>query len=246
MLDNVYISRRHARVIKTKQGYAVSDLGSAFGTYVNEEQVEQQRVLRNGDRIVMGKDHFTVFYFDGEADFPAALREAQTARLEKSISDLTTHLPTGLSELEKISFLLDFQYQWGQAFTPEKMFPRILGSALTISGAERGVILVRKQDEFEYAAGLNRRGRDLSQREFQRSRSVVAQVVAEGKPVIMSTGIEGKFAKQESIVAMRLGAIACRRSTEFLPREIRPTCWGFSTWTAGRSCIRSRRSTRKF
>ena len=101
MLDNVYISRRHARILKTEQGYTVSDLGSAFGTSVNSEQIEGARLLRNGDRIVMGKDHVTVFYFDGEADFPAAVREAQTARLEKSISDLTTHLPTtGLSDLE--------------------------------------------------------------------------------------------------------------------------------------------------
>ena len=209
LLDNVYISRRHARVIKTEQGYVVSDLGSAFGTYVNEDRVEQQRVLRDGDRIVMGKDHVTVFYFDGEADFAVALQEAQTARLEKSISDLATHLPAGLSDLEKISFILDFQNQWGQACTPEKMFQQILQSALTISGAERGFILVRKQDGYQYAAGMNRRGRVLALSDFHASQSVVAQVVAEGKPVFMAGGIEGKFAEQASILAMRLGAIAC-------------------------------------
>ena len=209
MLDNVYISRRHARILKTEQGYTVADLGSAFGTYVNEERVEQQRLLRDGDRIVLGKDHVTVFYFEGEADFPAAVREAQAARLEKSISDLATSLPTGLSDLEKISFILDFQYQWGQAFTPEKTFQQILESALTICGAERGFILVRKKDRFEYAAGMNRRGRGLAQKEFHGSQSVVAQVVAEGKPVFMAQGIQGKFVEQQSILAMRLGAIAC-------------------------------------
>jgi len=158
---------------------------------------------------VMGKDRYTVFYFAGEADFPTAVREAQTDRLEKSISDLATRLPAGLSDLEKLSFLLDFQYQWGQAFTPEQMFPKILGWALTISGAERAFILVREGETFEYAAGTNRRGRDLEEPEFKGSRTVVAQVVAEGKPVFNFTGIEERFAKQESIVAMRLGAIAC-------------------------------------
>ena len=188
----------------------MSDLGSAFGTYVNEEQVEQQRLLRDGDRIVMGKDHVTVFYFDGEADFAVALREAQAVRLEKSISDLTTNLPTtGLSDLEKISFILDFQHEWGQAFTPEKTFLQILESALAISRAERGFILVRQKDRLEYGAGMNRRRRDMAQREFRGSQSVVAQVVAEGKPVFMAGGIRGKFAQQQSILAMRLGAIAC-------------------------------------
>lgn len=209
MLDNVYISRRHARILRTDEGYTVSDLGSAFGTSVNGEQIEGARLLRSGDWIVMGKDHVTVFYFDGEADFPAAVREAHTARLDKSISDLATNLPAGLSDLEKISFILDFQYQWGQSFTPEKTFQQILESALTISGAERGFILLRRNDRFEYAAGMNRRGRPLAQKDFQASQSVVAQVVAEGKPVFMAQGIQGKFAEQQSIVAMQLGAIAC-------------------------------------
>jgi len=209
MLDNVYISRRHARILKTEEGYTVSDLGSAFGTSVNGEEIEGARLLRNGDRIVMGKDHVTVFYFDGEADFPAAVREAHTARLDKSISNLASNLPAGLSDLEKISFILDFQYQWGQSFTPEKTFQQILESALTISGAERGFILLHRNDRFEYAAGMNRRGRPLAQKDFQASQSVVAQVVAEGKPVFMAQGIQGKFAEQQSIVAMQLGAIAC-------------------------------------
>jgi serine phosphatase RsbU (regulator of sigma subunit)/pSer/pThr/pTyr-binding forkhead associated (FHA) protein len=210
MLDNVYISRRHARVLQTEEGYTVSDLGSAFGTLVNGEPIEGSRVLRNGDRIVMGKDHVTVFFFDGEADFPTAVREARTARLDKSISDLTTHLPTtALSDLEKISFILDFQYQWGQSFTPEKTFQQILESALTISGAERGFILVRKKDRFEYAAGMNRKGRGLAQKEFQGSQSVVAQVVSTGKPEFMAGGIRGKFAEQQSIVAQRLTAVVC-------------------------------------
>ncbi|MGH9784673.1 MAG: GAF domain-containing protein, partial [Terriglobia bacterium] len=187
----------------------VSDLGSAFGTLVNGDPIEGSRVLRSGDRIVMGKDHVTVFYFDAEADFPAAVREAQTARLEKSISDLATNLPGGLSDLEKISFILDFQYQWGQSFTPEKTFQQILESALTISGAERGFILVRRNDRYEYAAGMNRRGRPLALKDFHASQSVVAQVVAEGNPVLMAEGIRGKFAEQQSIVAMRLGAVAC-------------------------------------
>jgi serine phosphatase RsbU (regulator of sigma subunit) len=208
-LDNTSISRRHARISRTDQGYAVCDLNSRFGTYLNEDRLDQQQLLKDGDRIAMGKDRFTVFFFAGAANVAVAVPEALAESLEKSISDLATRLPAGLSDLEKLSILLDFQFQWGQEFTPERMFPQILELALTLSKAERGFILVRKGESFEYAAGMNQRGRDLGQREFQGSRSVVAQVVAEGKPVFNFTGIEEKFAKQESVVAMRLGAIAC-------------------------------------
>ena len=208
VLDNQYISRHHAKIIKTEQGYAVVDLGSAFGTYVNELRVEQPVLLRHGDHIVLGKDHLTLFYFTGDADFPAALHDAETNILEKSISDLAQVLPSELSDLEKISFLLDFQYQWGQVFTPEKTFQQILESALKISGAERGFILLRKE-EFEYAVGVDRRGRKLPPVAFQTSQSVVAQVVADGSAVFMAEGIRGKFAEQASILAMNLRAIAC-------------------------------------
>ena len=209
VFDNAYISRRHAMIARTERGYTVADLGSAFGTYLNDERIEEQALLRDGDRISFGQDQLTLFYFAGEADFHSALREAQAIRLEKSISDLTLALPSALSDLEKIGFILDFQYQWGNVFTPEKTFQQILESTLKISGAERGFILLRKGDRFEYAAGINRKGRELAQSEFQTSQSVVAQVFADGKPVFMVEGIHEKFAELASIVAMGLSAIAC-------------------------------------
>lgn len=209
VFDNAYISRRHAKITLTEEGYCVADLGSAFGTHLNDQRIEQQVLLRDGDRISMGKDQLTLFFFAGEADFPAVFREAQATRLEKSISDLALVLPSALSDLEKIGFILDFQYQWGQVLTPEKTFQQILESSLKISGAERGFILIRKRDRFEYAAGINRRGRELAQSEFRTSQSVVAQVFADGKPVFMVEGIQAKFAEQASILAMGLTAISC-------------------------------------
>ena len=42
VLDNAYISRRHAKITRIEEGYSVADLGSAFGTYVNDQRIEQQ------------------------------------------------------------------------------------------------------------------------------------------------------------------------------------------------------------
>ena len=40
-LDDITVSRRHAEVQHTEQGYAVADSGSLNGTYVNQERVER-------------------------------------------------------------------------------------------------------------------------------------------------------------------------------------------------------------
>jgi hypothetical protein len=50
------ISGRHARIVRTDNGFAVEDLGSRNGTFVNGEKVSgQPRLLTNGDLVRFGK-----------------------------------------------------------------------------------------------------------------------------------------------------------------------------------------------
>ena len=53
-LDDVTVSRRHAEVIPTGDGWEVADVGSLNGTYVNRERIERGR-LRHGDELQVGK-----------------------------------------------------------------------------------------------------------------------------------------------------------------------------------------------
>jgi serine phosphatase RsbU (regulator of sigma subunit) len=135
-----------------------------------------------------------------------------TAEFSLSVRRLAQVLPEPAgqySELEKISCLLDFQYYFGKSFSPEKTFVYILRSALQISGAERGFILRKAPDDFAYALGLDASGRQLSEGEFGASRSVVDRVRNSGDPVFMTQGLESGFARQASIAAMKLRAVAC-------------------------------------
>src|SRR5262249_14150804 len=54
VLDADSVSRRHARVETTPNGYRLTDLGSTNGTYVNGMRV-REHALRDGDRIQIGK-----------------------------------------------------------------------------------------------------------------------------------------------------------------------------------------------
>ena len=61
LLDDITVSRRHAEVHRTADGYMVADSGSLNGTYVNQERVERTQ-LRHGDELQVGK--FRLVFFE--------------------------------------------------------------------------------------------------------------------------------------------------------------------------------------
>ena len=59
-LDDVTVSRRHAEVARTDDGYVVRDLGSLNGTYLNRARVDEAP-LANGDELQVGSFKLTFF-----------------------------------------------------------------------------------------------------------------------------------------------------------------------------------------
>src|SRR5437660_6570246 len=188
VLNNQHVSRHHAKLVKTPDGYFLQDLASTHGTFVNEARIEQH-VLRHGDRISLGKDRIDLHYIVGEIKPPPQGQSDTTKIFERSLIDLGVVLPSEVSDLEKISCILDFQYQWETLFTPEAAFQKILESSLKISGAERAFILVRKGHAFSYATGMDGKRRILSESHFKTSHTVVDDVVKKEAAVFMVEGL---------------------------------------------------------
>jgi hypothetical protein len=63
-LDDITVSRRHVEIVRQGSGYAVRDVGSLNGTYLNRERVEEAP-LANGDELQVGK--FKLVFFAGPA-----------------------------------------------------------------------------------------------------------------------------------------------------------------------------------
>jgi pSer/pThr/pTyr-binding forkhead associated (FHA) protein len=59
-LDDVTVSRRHAEFHRQADGFAVRDVGSLNGTYLNRERIEESP-LTGGDEVQIGK--FRLVYF---------------------------------------------------------------------------------------------------------------------------------------------------------------------------------------
>jgi pSer/pThr/pTyr-binding forkhead associated (FHA) protein len=55
------VSRRHAEILRTPDGYVVRDSGSLNGTYVNNQRIDEAP-LRQGDELQVGK--FRLVFFE--------------------------------------------------------------------------------------------------------------------------------------------------------------------------------------
>lgn len=63
-LDDVTVSRHHARMVRDQAGFTIEDLNSLNGTYVNRRRVERQH-LHHTDEVQVGK--FKLVYMEPRA-----------------------------------------------------------------------------------------------------------------------------------------------------------------------------------
>ena len=100
-LNDDGISRKHARIIQKGTDIVVEDLGSANGTLVNEELVQQSRILKDGDKIRIGSTTILKFTYHDHLEesfqqrmYEAALRDGLTKAFNKTyfIERLETEL----------------------------------------------------------------------------------------------------------------------------------------------------------
>ncbi|MCL2626673.1 MAG: FHA domain-containing protein [Cystobacterineae bacterium] len=52
------VSRKHLLLRQTAEGWMASDMGSGNGTLINEKPINEETLLKNGDRIILGDTEF--------------------------------------------------------------------------------------------------------------------------------------------------------------------------------------------
>ena len=93
-IDNIAVSRKHARIVKGSGDYFIEDMGSINGTFVNGHWVSKKS-LDAGDEISIGKYSLKISFED---DAPTATKTAKKTLIDEEYNTYRM----GLNDFEKI------------------------------------------------------------------------------------------------------------------------------------------------
>ena len=226
-LHDTEVSRRHAEVRQVDEAFRVVDLGSANGTFVNGQAVEQSP-LRSGDRLQLGQ---TVMLFS----------EGSSASIDKDLarrvnvlgpaspddrSAILRSIPAGEGSrvlqapdvapgwLRDRLVNLSVMYRATQAIShvldTDALLPQILELVFESIGADRGAILLKDESGKLAPKAVRWRGPAEPDEKLTISRTIVDHVLDQGQGVITSDAPGDKrFGPAQSIVDLGIREAIC-------------------------------------
>jgi serine phosphatase RsbU (regulator of sigma subunit)/pSer/pThr/pTyr-binding forkhead associated (FHA) protein len=223
-------SWRHALIVHSNQGYAIEDLDSVNGTFVNGRRIQTRTLLRSLDRLdISGLT--AIFHDDGgatPAPSPAALPIRQpaptaqggtapsNAESEEPASILTSLDVSNGGRLEvrpetKLQTVLEISKVLGNWGRFDDAMPRILDSLFTIfPHADRGFILLRDDETGQLLCKASRARPPLEDVGPAVSQSILNHVLTTGRAVLSAdAGHDERFDPAQSIQRYRIGSILC-------------------------------------
>lgn len=188
VLDDDRISRRHALLAVAPGGWTVTDLGSKNGTAVDSVPVERTAVLAERHWLSFG---------GLLSRFERLPEGAEVAEMEERLRRLRTSLE------------LNRRLDPSQGL--EELLARVLTSMLDLVGAERGLILLARQDgDLEVAARAGLDWGDLVGEEFCGSVGAVERVLATGEPAVSSDALADEvLGGRPSVIQGGIRALVC-------------------------------------
>jgi serine phosphatase RsbU (regulator of sigma subunit) len=184
----VGVSRHHAEIAAGTGGFLLRDLDSKFGTFVNGKRTAEC-VLTHGDQIRLGESHDTRIVF--------LIDEDDSVRSNSAVS--------AASELRHMATLLEGLRALGSGRVLDEVLALVLDSAIDVTGAERGfIMLANDAGDLEFKLGRAAGHITLSGRTFETSRKIPEDVFATGTPRIVEDLTESADAGQH-LGTMALG-----------------------------------------
>ena len=190
---NSDVSREHAEIAKDDAGFLLRDRGSRYGTFVNGEAITEKR-LAHGDRIRLGRTDLVELVFQIEGEISA---------LGTGTSDL--------NDLRQMAAVLNGLRALGSGRVLEEVLMLVLDSALDVTKADRGfVMLPNLAGELEFRTARGRGHVTLSGTSFTTSAKIPREVFRSGKSQMVGDLMDGDFAAvHDGTIAVGIRHVLC-------------------------------------
>jgi phosphoserine phosphatase RsbU/P len=195
-LVNADVSREHAEIARDGMRYLLRDRGSRYGTFVNGEQVTE-RALEHGDRIRLGRTDAIELVFMTEAS-----ASTHASGLREIGSD---------ADLRQMAAILNGLRALGSGRVLEDVLVLVLDSALDVTKADRGFIMLARADgELEFKTARGRGRITLPGTSFNTSSKIPREVFQTGESRIVGDLMDGDLAgMHEGTIAIGIRHVLC-------------------------------------
>jgi sigma-B regulation protein RsbU (phosphoserine phosphatase) len=191
------VSRDHAEIALDNGNFILRDRGSRYGTYVNGEGITEHQ-LKHGDLVRLGRSGGAELVFLLEDSRPTPVSSGQ-------------HSTSAVDDLHQVAALLEGLRALGSGRVLDEVLALVMDSALEVTGAERGFIMLAGADnelEFKIARGKGRV--TLSGSGFETSRKIPEEVFATGHEKMVADLLDGDLANAHmGTVALGIRHVLC-------------------------------------
>jgi serine phosphatase RsbU (regulator of sigma subunit) len=205
------VSRDHAEIAHDGGSYVLRDRGSRYGTFVNSEQISE-KVLAHGDLIRLGRS--------GGAEMVFLLDDAPIS------SSVDKHTTSAVGDLRQIAALLEGLRALGSGRVLDEVLALVMDSAIEVTGAERGfIMLANAENELEFKLARARGRVTLPGKSFDTSRKIPEEVFSTGQDRVVADLLDSSLATEHnSTVVLGIRHVLCvpLRLVRYLDRADMP------------------------
>jgi serine phosphatase RsbU (regulator of sigma subunit) len=190
------VSREHAEIVRVGDDWVLRDKASRYGTFVNGTQVSEA-TLKPGDQVRIGRG--------GGADLIFATADMSQSQFRSGTS--------AVGDIRQMAALLEGLRALGSGRVLQDVLGLVLDTAISISGAERGFIMLagaQTPSALELKLARGRMRETLTEATFQTSRKIPEAAFTTGETQVVADLLDSGMADVHAgTVALGIRHVLC-------------------------------------
>ena len=197
------VSRQHAQIEMEGGDFVVVNAQSRHGVYVNGQRVERH-VLQNSDRIEFGiPDSYQLLF---------AFESSAVSRVLERFPLPEAQVPSapGAANLAKLRAVLEVARVLQTSLPPEEVLGAVVDAALTVTGGERGFLLLRSEEGLVMKVARDRNGTPLAEGDLRVPRQLITKALEQRRELLsMSFDPLSAESPGRTVADLELRSVVC-------------------------------------
>jgi len=225
-IDDLTVSRQHAKVTRSGNGYIIEDMGSGNGTFVNGRRVSAPMPLRDNDVIKISQNLFRFVAIEQEeARASASTGAVDVSELDSNIVDTVdvkrtlvdmagarAESPAAAAQAhQRLKTVAEIAQRVQSVLDMDELLAGIMDSLFAIfPQADRGFIMLQDEDSEELTPVVTRNRSQTGSAQITVSRHIVKEVTSKRVAVLSADAMgDQRFSAAQSVVSFQIRSMMC-------------------------------------